>query len=365
MIHKVKLAYLSLPGRKHRDKGLPNEDACVASSGNGVSVICVSDGAGGSQYTYAEIGAKSIVKTVSELMINHFDAFYQDVRENVVRSIIITAIQSELAILANENGIVSLEKLSATMMFCAVKDSRMICGHIGDGLIAKVSVAGIVPLTIPQNGEDSTSTFFATFPDAQDYLRIIKTTTDDAHAIVLMTDGLSDMVYNSSSFLVRPVVAALAELAGLPDEEIEPQLKEAILKHVIDSSPLSDDATIGIVYFCDTEIPDAGQLISEKPIPSIDYKDVMRKVQLELLPRVKLARSIVSQSGIPLDTGGTPSEKFANAEESIESSNNKKLNSKADTNISAKKRWPKRIHLFCLLGLVSIVVLIAVIINIL
>lgn len=365
MIHEVKLAYLSLPGRKHRDKGLPNEDACAAISGNGVSVICVSDGAGGSQYTHAEIGAKSIVKTVSELMFNHFDAFYQDVRENVVRSILITAIQSELAILANENSIVSLEKLSATMMFCAVKDSRMICGHIGDGLIAKVSISGIVPITIPQNGEDSTSTFFATFPDAQDYLRIIKTTTDDAHAIVLMTDGLSDMVYNSSNYLVRPVVAALAELADLPGDEIEPQLKEAIMKHVIESSPLSDDATIGIVYFSNTEGPETAKLSSEKPIPSIDYTDVMRNVQLELLPRVKLARSIVSQSGIPLDTGGTPAVNYAKPEESIESSINDTHHSKPDTNTKAKKGWPKRLYLFCLLGLVSIVVLIAVLLSIL
>jgi len=365
MIHEVKLAYLSLPGRKHRDRGLPNEDACVAISGNGVSVICVSDGAGGSQYTHAEIGAKSIVKTVSELMLNHFDAFYLDVRENVVRSILITAIQSELAILANENGIVSLEKLSATMMFCAVKDSRMICGHIGDGLIAKVSVAGIAPLTIPQNGEDSTSTFFATFPDAQDYLRIIKTTTDDTHAIVLMTDGLSDMVYNSSNYLVRPVVAALAELADLPGEEVEPQLKEAIMKHVIEASPLSDDATIGIVYFCDTTIPDAAKFSSEKPMPSIDFKDVMRTVQLELLPRVKLARSIVSQSGKPLDTGGTPTGKLAKSEESVESSNKDSANSMPDTNTKTKKRWSKRLYLYCILGLISIIVLIAVLISIL
>lgn len=362
MIHEVKLAYLSLPGRKHRDKGLPNEDACAAISGNGVSVICISDGAGGSQYTHAGIGAKSIVKTVSELMLNHFDAFYQDVRENVVRSILITAIQSELAILANENGIVSLEKLSATMMFCAVKDTRMIYGHIGDGLVAKVSSAGIAPLTIPQNGEDPTSTFFATFPDAQDYLRIVKTTTDDAHAIVLMTDGLSDMVYNSSSFLVRPVVAALAELAALPSEEIEPQLKEAILKHVIDSSPLSDDATIGIVYFCDTESPEMGKLTSEKPMPSIDYKDVMRKVQLELLPRVKLARSIVSQSGIPLDTGGTPSEKLAKSEDSTDADTNNGTQAPVDSKTKMKKRWSKRVYLLCLIGLISVVVIVAVLI---
>lgn len=365
MIPEVKLAYLSLPGRKHRDRELPNEDACFATSANGVSVICVSDGAGGSQYTHAEIGAKSIVKTVSELMSNHFDAFYMDVRENVVRSIIITAVQSELAILANENGIISLEKLSATMMFCAVKDSRMICGHIGDGLIAKVSAAGIVPLTIPQNGEDSTSTFFVTFPDAQDYLRIIKTTTDDVHAIVLMTDGLSDMVYNSSTYLVRPVVAALAELADLPVTEAELQLKEAINKHVIEASPLSDDATIGIVYLCNTEGPESTKLISEKPKPSINFKDVMRSVQMELLPRVKLARSIVSRSGIPLDTGGTPTIKLAKTEDNVEPITKGSPESVPEKTTKTRKRWSKKLCLLCIIGLISIVILIAVISNIL
>lgn len=293
MPETIKMAGLSLAGRKHSDKGQPNEDACITLCQNGVSIVCLSDGAGGSRYTDAAMGAQSVVRTVSELITKHFDAFYHDVRESVIRNILVTAIQSELAILANENHIDGIERMSATMLFCAVKDSRMICGHIGDGLIAKVSSSGLVPVTIPQNGDNSGSTFFITFPDAQDYLRLIKTTTDDVHAIVLMTDGLSDMVYDASTYLVRPVVAGLSELADLPEKEQAEQLRETIQKFVINPSNISDDTTIGIMYFPGTEIPDISKFTTEKPLPNADFKDVMRNVQLELLPRVKLARAIV------------------------------------------------------------------------
>lgn len=304
MPDKIKLACLSLPGRKHTDKGQPNEDACVSVFSNGVYVVCLSDGAGGNRYTHAAIGSQSVVGTVSELLTKHFDAFYNDVRENVIRSILVTAIQSELAILTNENHIDGIERLSATMLFCAVKDTRMICGHIGDGIIAKVSSSGIVPMTLPQNGENTGSTYFITFPDAQDYIRVVRTTTDDAHAIVLMTDGLADMVYDSSTYLVRPVVARLAELADLPSEEKLVQLKDTIQNFVINSSNLSDDASIGILYFAGSKIPDISEFVSEKPLPDADYKDVMRSVQLELLPRVKLARSIVNKDPETADTEG-------------------------------------------------------------
>lgn len=357
MSELLKMACLSLPGRKHSDKGQPNEDACLCQNNNGVHVVCLSDGAGGSRYTCAAMGAQSVTRTVTELLTKHFDAFYHDVRENVIRSILITAIQSELAILANDNQIDGIEKLSATMLFCAVKDTRMICGHIGDGLIARVSSSGIVPITLPQNGENTGSTFFVTFPDAQDYLRVIKTTTDDVHAIVLMTDGLTEMVYDPSAYLVRPVVASLVELADLPDEERDEQIKDTIQKFVINPSKISDDATIGILYFMGTDIPDASRFPSEKPMPNADYKDVMRNVQLELLPRVKLARSIVNRNGkaTTCAENGAPGGQTA---EIIESTADEQ-GSDRDPKKTMNKKPFKRKYLWLMAGLTAVALIIA------
>lgn len=357
MHYKVEMAHLSLPGRKHKDKGQPNEDAYMTMSENGVNVICVSDGAGGSQYTHAHIGSQSIVKTVSELMVKHFDAFFYDVRENVVRSILVTAIQSELAILANENGISGLEKMSATMLFCAIKDSRMICGHIGDGLIAKISSSGMTPIMIPQNGEDATSTYFVTFPDAQDYLRIVKTTTDDVHAIVLVTDGISDLVYDSSTLLIRPVVARLAEIACLPEKEKSKQLLSTISNYVIESSPLSDDATIGILYLCGSAIPDIDIFPSEKKGLCRDYKDEMRNVQMEILPRVKLARSIVNSEKIQIEGVHIAAECQAKKEDEV--SDAKSNGDEVTPKKSIRRIFSqKSVYLLCLVGIVSIAVII-------
>jgi serine/threonine protein phosphatase PrpC len=325
--------------------------------------VCLADGAGGSRYTDAAMGSQSVVHTVSELLTKHFDAFYHDVRENVIRSILVTAIQSELAILANENHIDSIERMSATLLFCAVKDSRMICGHIGDGLIAKVSSSGMVPITIPQNGDNTGSTFFITFPDAQDYLRLIKTTTDDVHAIVLMTDGLADMVYDASTYLVRPVVAGLSELADLPEEEKAEQLRETIQKFVIDPSNISDDTTIGIMYFAGTEVPDISKFITEKPLPDADFKDVMRNVQLELLPRVKLARSIVHPDLSQSVSVERTLSAIDDSDESDESEDKRvNLEEKIPVNPSTRKVGSlKHIYLwfFVAVGLLSIASLIA------
>jgi hypothetical protein len=362
MSEKIKMACLSLVGRKHSDKGQANEDAVLTLYQNGVYIVCVSDGAGGSRYTDAAMGSHSVVGTVTELLTKHFDAFYHDVRENVIRSILVTAVQSELAILANEHGIDGIERMSATMLFCAIKDSRMICGHIGDGLIAKVTSSGIVPITIPQNGENSGSTFFITFPDAQDYLRLVKTTTDDAHAIVLMTDGMADMVYDASTYLIRPVVAHLAELADLPEEEMNTQLKETIQNFVINPSNISDDATVGILYFSGTEVPDSSKFVTEKPLPNANYKDVMRNVQLELLPRVKLARSIVHSN--PLQTESAPDVPSINqtAESLISEKTDSELKSvRVSPPVRVKPK--KRAYLFGFLALLAIATLVALLIH--
>lgn len=293
------LANISIAGRKHRERNIPCEDASIAVTSNGVSVVCVADGAGGSKYTHAGYGSKAIVKCISDLLTQHFDAIYFEQRENLVKSIIVTAVQSQLAILVDEHKLSGLEPLSSTMLFCAVKGDLMICGHIGDGLICKVSPSGVSPITLPQNGENASTTFFVTFPNAQEYLRLIRTTTDDTHAILLMTDGVEDLVYDSSKYFVMPVVARIAEIMNNPREEIEKQLSQTVRSFFIDSAPYSDDASLGIIYFPNTRIPDFSMLATDKAIVKKDEHDTLTNLQKEMLPSVVRAKSILSPSKTP------------------------------------------------------------------
>jgi len=294
----IRILSLSLLGRKHRDKGNLCEDASLAVNQEGVYVVCLSDGAGGSQYIHADTGSKCVVQTICDLMVHHFDAFFFELHESVIRSVLVAAVQSELAIKSQELMLGGMDTLSATMLFCAVKDTRMICGHIGDGVIARVTGSGLQPVFLPQNGEDASSTIFMTLPDAQDYLRVVRTTIDDTHAIVLMTDGISDMVYDGTKLLLKPVVARLAELAALSKEDSEMQLTQTIRSFIIDASPLSDDASIGILYMPGTKVPDPNSLPSDKENCIRNTGDAMRDVQKEILPRVRAAQEIVSQNHI-------------------------------------------------------------------
>lgn len=291
----VRMLNISLSGRKHKEKSKPCEDASMTMRRNGVSVVCLSDGAGSSQYSHSDRGSQCVVETVCELLTKHFDAFYYDNHEALVRSVLVAAIQSELTIRANELSLANSDSMAATMLFCAVKDTRIIFGHIGDGIISRITGSGIQLVTIPQNGEDISSTIFVTLPHAQNYLRMIRATTDDTHAIVLMTDGVSDLVYDNTKLLLMPVVARLAEFGALPYEDGKAELERTINNFVVESSPLSDDASIGIIYFDGTKRPDPETLITDKPfVPRTSY-DNISSVQHDILPRVQKAREIIAR----------------------------------------------------------------------
>ena len=300
------LVNVSLIGNKHINRGTPCEDSSFSKTSNGVSVMCVSDGAGGAKYTHARFGSKCACETVADLLCRHFDAFYFENRESISRTILVTAIHSAMAPLLQEHELDGLERLSCTLLFVAVKGDLVLAGHIGDGMICRVSSQGISPVTLPANGENASSTYFITFPNAQEYLRFIRTTTDDTHAFVLMTDGVEEMVYDSSSQLIRPVVARLAELAAKGKVEAEEELKNTIQEFVVGAGQNTDDASVGIVYFSDTASPDFGALCDSKAKVERDYNDTMKAVQMELIPEVKKAQEILTkircQNGEKSDT---------------------------------------------------------------
>ena len=297
------LVNVSLIGNKHISRGTPCEDASCKLSRNGVSVVCVADGAGGSKYTHARFGARCAVDTIAELLCKHFDAFYFENRESMSRSMLVTAIHSSMAELLVEHQLDGLERLSCTLLFVAVKGDLVLAGHIGDGMICRVSASGISPLTLPSNGENASSTYFITFPNAQEYLRFIRTTTDDTHAFVLMTDGVEEMVYDSGSQLIRPVVARLAELAAKGEEEAEKELSSTIQEFVVGAGQNTDDASVGILYLPDTKVPEFSELADSKARLERNHEDTIRSVQMEWVAKVKRAQEILNgiREGKPIE----------------------------------------------------------------
>ena len=105
----AKVAAVTLMGQKHKNREVPCEDYSIATEGNGVSVVVVSDGAGGKEYTHARFGSKATCEMISELLINHFDAIYNENREAAIKNIIIAAIHANMADAIEEMQLDSLD----------------------------------------------------------------------------------------------------------------------------------------------------------------------------------------------------------------------------------------------------------------
>jgi len=296
MYSGITVGAITTIGQKHVRRETPCEDASLAVQRDGVSVVCIADGAGSKQYTHARFGSKSAVETISGLLIDHFDAIYAENREQAARSLIIASLHVAFAKLMDEHDLSTLDQLSCTLLFCAVKDRRMLIGHLGDGLIARITPSGVSPFTMPQNEKDGT-TFFVTAGHAPDYLRLIKTTTDDTHAVCLMTDGVQDSVYDENSGLVKPVVVKLAETFSKGREEGEASVLETVEKYIVGASNTSDDASFGVMYFEGTDAPDTGKLEgTASPFKTSD--ETFKTLQKSMVDDVKAAhRTIAEHAG--------------------------------------------------------------------
>ena len=295
---------VTIIGQKHINRGVPCEDSSIAVQKNGVSAVVVADGAGSKQYTHARFGSKACVETVSDLLTEHFDALYNENREAAIRSLIIANIHIAFADLIKEMQLESIEQLSCTLLFCAVKDRRVLAGHIGDGLMVRISSDGICPLTMPQN-DAAGHTYFVTANHAADYLRIVKTTTDNLHAVCLMTDGVQDSVYDENSGLCKPVIARMVETAAGGREKSESEIKAILTQYIVGASNVSDDSSFGILLMNGTKGPDAGKL----PKSADKFgksQDSFKDLQNEMLPAVKKAKQIITTYGTNPAPKGAP-----------------------------------------------------------
>lgn len=353
------VAAVTIIGKKHLGRGVPCEDSSLAVTRNGVSIVCVADGAGSKQYTHARFGSEGACEVIADLFSEHFDAIYNENREAAVRSLIMTAVHIKFADLLKEHQLDSLERLSCTLLFCAVKDRRMIIGHIGDGLIARVSSSGIAPLTMPQNGTtNASSTYFVTVPHAADYLRIIKTTTDDCHAIALMTDGVQDNVYDENSGLVKPVIARMCDTMAEGRENSEKQIKGILEKYIVGSSNNSDDASFGIMYFEGTESPDSEKLRKEAvafPSSNETFKDL----QTLMLADAKKAKNIImeARANAPVDGDRDDSLVKSGETENAAPATSEKIE---DINVAAKKTG----RIVLILAIVEFIAILALLVKI-
>ena len=128
---------------------IPCQDKVKILSADNLWIGTLSDGAGSASHSH--YGAQCVVDTVCALMSSSFDKLYDMQDATKAKAFIVTEIVNAL------NGValsldVSIKELAATLLFVAIKDKRMLIGHIGDGVICYQKDGALKVASKPTNG---------------------------------------------------------------------------------------------------------------------------------------------------------------------------------------------------------------------
>lgn len=204
--------------------------------------LAVADGAGASRLSH--IGAELSAKTVCLFLAKKFDSIYHSEALSAKNKIINSIRRSIKACAEKENAL--LEDFATTVLFVAIKSDRIICGHIGDGLILFKAGGIINVLSEPENGEYSNLTYFVTTASCQPHFRIYKGATSKIDAVYLMTDGLSNFIFSQVSKKISPkFIQSLKDIICDNDNNLAKSIENYIEANF--SFIARDDLTLGIL----------------------------------------------------------------------------------------------------------------------
>ena len=264
-------------GVSHKKHQEPCQDRSAHLEKNGVRVIALCDGAGSKKH--AELGAAAVSEMICSIVSEKFDAMFEKLEdqptvENHVGQEIIKTIETGLQQILTKHGLKSIQDLSTTLLFFAIKDERYLSGHIGDGVIGKLHKHKDTYYTEvfskPENGGAPNITFFITDPNAHQHLRLYSGyLSQSLKAIVLMSDGPEEVLYDAKADAFNPyLINILSIFNGKSQLGYQETLKRFLTEKVANYS--YDDLSMNVLYL---EREDADFYASK----SNDYKEAIMK----------------------------------------------------------------------------------------
>lgn len=111
--------------------------------------------------------------------------------------------------------------------------------HVGDDGALSV-------FSPPENGAYQNETFFLTAPDAAEHLRLRRGRSEGPGALLLMSDGMSESLYQYATGTPAPACRKVAQWLRDGDEEAVSQALEQNMKQVF-SLRTGDDLSLAAV----------------------------------------------------------------------------------------------------------------------
>lgn len=237
MEYKISLA--ACAGRSHLSAGRPCQDK-VALYRNGCAVCAaLADGAG--SCASSDLGAACVTQCTSELLCRRFDDLWA-MEDGVLAE---ELIQTCTRVLCQQEP--PIYELASTLLFFAGHaDGRYLSGHLGDGVQVFVQNGTALVFSPPENGEYQNETFFITADDAAEHLRLHRGRLEDPGALLMMSDGMAESLYQQSTGEPAPACGTIARWLEDGDEETISQALEFNMRQIF-SKRSGDDLGLVVI----------------------------------------------------------------------------------------------------------------------
>jgi hypothetical protein len=253
--------------------GIPCQDKVRVSDAEGVWIGVLADGAGSASCSH--YGAQCVVDTICDILPAAFDLLYAMPDAAKAKNFILLELLDALRAKADELA-VPLKELASTLLFVAIKDERMILGHIGDGVICYQNDNGLHVASKPTNGEFANSTVCVTSSGVLHSMKLIKGNLGSISGFCLMSDGTAASLYDRMRHQPMPVLSKLLRLrTAMPTAPLQQLLEDSFRESVVMNT--QDDCSI-VLMAPGSDLKACGDVLAD--FVSLSEKPAQRAHQL-------------------------------------------------------------------------------------
>ncbi len=234
---EYKISTAAYTGRRHQAAGLPGQDHAAQARSSSAVCAALADGAG--SRICSSLGAACVTEHISRLLSENFDRIWE--REDLADYLV----QECVRVLSEQEP--PIYELASTLLFFAGhRDGRFLSGNLGDGMQILINEDDASVFSPPENGEYRNETFFITAADAPAHLRLRRGRLETPGALLLMSDGMAESLYQRGSG--TPALACRV-MAGWLREGDEDTVSQALADNMrrVFSQHSGDDLSLAAI----------------------------------------------------------------------------------------------------------------------
>lgn len=239
---QYQIAAAAETGTYHQAAGTPCEDKVAVFRTEDAVCVVLADGAG--SRAHSREGAQCVTEYVAKRLCREFDALWDLAPGPLADTLIDGCIQ------ALDRLEPPVQELASTLLFFAgTGDGRCLSGHLGDGVQILVPRDGPSQVySPPENGAYLNETYFITGPDAAAHLRLKRTRLEGPGALLLMSDGMAESLYQNATASPAPACRTIARWLEEGEEDV---VSEAIAENMrtVFARHSHDDLSLAVIVW--------------------------------------------------------------------------------------------------------------------